>query len=180
MMGMKEIANKLNISQKNLQYYMGRYLKTPLPGDEAVNIIGRVALLRKMGFSTLRIEMLISCDNKISELMPGKTRLPKGVKANSGWDWLEKKWVSLTFADCVRAIHQMGKDTRTPWQDVLFFGRVLDNGCVNVMVVGFVVSLGEGFLHGVQMSLFAAVLYILVATLLDCYRQRLAKKRGIG
>lgn len=181
-MGMyrNEIVRKLNISQKNMQYYMGRYLKTPMPEEEAIHTIGRVALLRKMGFSTLRIETLISCESTINDLMPRKAHFSKGETCHSDCDWLEKTWSSLTFADCVRAIHQMGKDARSPWQDVLFLGRLFDGYCVNVMIVAFVVSLGEGFFYGVRMSLFATVLYILVASLIDNYRQKLAKRRGLG
>ena len=169
------MAKKLGIPVGALLYYLGRYVQSDVNKEEMLNIVGRVVILRRMGYASLQISTIGECNCKIADLTPvRKIRMSQEQYSSVA----QHNWSALTFVDCAR-LQEKSSFSGIPWYDRVFLGRLVDSRSIVVVIAVFLHYLlhrhwynSANIISVLLVSALISVCYAVVRTIGDLSRQK--------
>lgn len=136
---MKPITTALGITEQNLYYYLGRFIKVHMPEESMCDAVAKIVLFRKLGCSSIQVEALLSGDDETyKEVQKQNTRGNNVQKATVLARLQGITLNALSYKNCSALLQKSGLiSVRLP-QDRFFYGRILDRQ-------NFVVLFGVAF-----------------------------------
>lgn len=129
------MVTKLGITKKNLQYFLGRFVKNHSSGEVTWNKISKVVLFRKLGCSPATINELLSGNTETYQELLNRSPRKSDMRKVSALEELQKVDLQDISCDlCSELLMKSGLIARTLPYDRFFVGRILDPGNVLIFI----------------------------------------------